>query len=235
MNFPIYINKEDIDWFYEYSSHREKFDIFVTRLLGHASSEAVFDDLFIATKGCKFSWALFLEHCLMSFSIKKELLRTKKEMDERSDKVVSLSRSIVNILDGTKEDNPMWVLAHSLERTESLEFYNVDLSIFNDNDRRKAEVLNLMSNNEISFCDIINLIIDTVNRTRYQNTPVVSQPNRKNAEVIFFCREMVSFFRHHLDRPLFSVVATLVNILHEVDYDVQDVRDSLRGYTDNSW
>lgn len=235
MNFPSYVDKEDIDWFYNDSSFKDNFDIFISRLLGHPSSKDIFDSIFIAAKNVDFSWGFFLDYCFFAFSTDKANFRTKKEMDERSEKIISASKNVINLVCNSKEDNPMWIMAHSIHYEEPFEFFNVDLSIFNEEDKPVAEVLNFMAHNGIAITDLMALLVKTVENTKYQNTPVVSQPNRKNVEVINFCREMVSFFRNKLQRPLFSVVASLVNALYEIDYDVQDVRDSVRGYIDERW
>lgn len=59
MKFPNYIPNSDIDWFLENFSQFDGLDIFINRLLGHASSSEIFDSIFIASKGIDFNWADF--------------------------------------------------------------------------------------------------------------------------------------------------------------------------------
>lgn len=235
MKFPSYINQEDIDGIYNDFSRIEEFDDFINRLICHPSSKDIFDSIYIAAKGKDFNWQFFIAHCLMGFTTKKDELKTKKEMDERSNKINQLSVELVNLIKNENEDNPMWVMAHGLKYNGEFEFYNVDPSIFEDEDRIVAETLNVMAHSNIAMSDLINVFIRHNEVTIRNNNPLVSQPKRQNADVIHFCRVIVPFFRHHLERPLFSVVASLVNALYEIDYDVQDVRDSLRGFDDKQW
>lgn len=233
MKFPNYIPNSDIDWFLENFSQFDGLDIFINRLLGHASSSEIFDSIFIASKGIDFNWADFFFHCFMGFSIKKDEMKTKIEMDNRSNEIINHSKSLIDLIKNENTDDPTWVMAHSLSYDGYLEFQDVDLSIFDNDDRGKVEVFNLMAEKNITISDLISCLVKYVDYNKTRSYPVVSQPNRKNSDVIYFCRIMVPYFRSNLGRPLFSVVASLVNALYEIDYDIQNVRDSMRGYNDN--
>lgn len=169
----------------------------------------------------------------MGFSIKKDEMKTKIEMDNRSNEIINHSKSLIDLIKNENTDDPTWVMAHSLSYDGYLEFQDVDLSIFDNDDRGKVEVFNLMAEKNITISDLISCLVKYVDYNKTRSYPVVSQPNRKNSDVIYFCRIMVPYFRSNLGRPLFSVVASLVNALYEIDYDIQNVRDSMRGYNDN--